>query len=123
MRKAILAAIAVLAPASAWASGDAAAGEKLFRTKCTMCHSIEKDNNRNRPGPTLFGLVGRKAGSLPGYHYSPGNQASAKTWDAPTLDIYLADPRTVVPGTKMAFAGIVDAQDRANLIAYLETLK
>ena len=128
MRKAMMAAVlgvGLAAPpaSAAIAAGDEAAGKMLFQTKCTVCHSVEKGNNRNRPGPTLFGLMGRKAGSVPGFHYSPANLASHKVWDEATLDTYLGDPRKVIPGTKMAFAGIVDARDRANLIAYIATLK
>ena len=120
---AALAVLAMLAPVAARADGDAAAGKILFRTKCTVCHSTEPGNNRNRPGPTLFGLIGRKAGSVPDFHYSPANLASHKVWDEPTLEAYLVDPRSVIPGTKMAFTGIPNASDRANLIAYIETLK
>ena len=68
-------------------------------------------------------MVGRKTGSVPGYTYSPQNQAANLTWDEATLDKYLEAPRAMIPGTKMTYAGLKDAEKRANLIAYLATLK
>ncbi len=73
-------------------------------------------------GPSLFGIVGRPAGQVPGFHYSAANKSSALTWDAATLDRYLTSPRDVVPHTIMTYGGLKDAQKRANLIAYLSTL-
>jgi cytochrome c len=110
-------------PAAAVPAGDPDAGKALFRAKCTACHSTLPGNNRNRPGPTLFGLLGRKSASVSHFPYSPANQSSHKVWDKATLDQYLEDPRSVIPGTKMAFDGIADPADRANIIAYIETLK
>jgi cytochrome c len=74
-------------------------------------------------GPSLFGVVGRPAGTAPGYNYSEANKSSGKTWDDATLDTYLTNPKALVPGTKMVFPGLPDAADRANVIAYLDTLK
>jgi cytochrome c len=117
----LAAALAVLVPLrAALADGDAAAGKTVFH-KCTICHSITE--GQNRVGPSLFGVVGRKAGTVPGYNYSDAMKNSGKTWDATTLDIYLTHPREVVVGTKMAFGGIPDEVDRTNLIAYLTTVK
>ncbi len=113
--------LAVMLPRAASAA-DAAAGAALYRTKCAMCHDITPGKHI-RPGPTLFGLLGRKAGSVPDYNYTEANRNSSKTWDAATLNTYLADPRAVIPGTRMAMAGISDETDRADLIAYLATLK
>lgn len=73
-------------------------------------------------GPSLFGVVGRKAGQVPGFHYSAANEKSALTWDAATLDTYLTKPSAVVPHTIMSYQGLKDATKRANLIAYLSTL-
>lgn len=73
-------------------------------------------------GPSLFGVVGRKAGQVVGFHYSPANKASNQTWDAAALDLYLTSPATVVPHTIMTYPGLKDAQKRADLIAYLATL-
>ena len=74
-------------------------------------------------GPSLFGVVGRQTGSVPGFHYSPANQGAHLTWDAATLDKYLQSPRTVIPGTTMTYGGLKDDTKRADLIAYLSTLK
>lgn len=110
------------APAVALASlkPDVAAGEAAFR-QCASCHSVEA--GKNGIGPSLHGIVGLKAGSVANYNYSPANKASGKTWDRETLYAYLENPREMIPGTKMAFGGIPDAQKRADLIAYLETLR
>ena len=102
-------------------AGDAAAGKSDFAAACAICHSVQA--GQNKIGPTLFGVVGRKTGAVPGYSYSPGNQNANLTWDDATLDKYLESPRAVVPGTKMAYGGLKDPQKRADLISYLDTLK
>jgi cytochrome c len=94
---------------------------KIVFVKCALCHTNEP--GKNKIGPSLFGIVGRKSASLPNYNYSEAMKNFHHTWDAKTLDTYLADPRAVVPGTKMIFPGIKDETQRENLIAYLETLK
>jgi cytochrome c len=109
-----------VAPQQAWAA-DPAAGEAVFRSQCAICHSPKPD--RNMIGPTLFGVVGRTTGSVPGYAYSVSNKNSNITWTAEVLDKYLEAPKAVIPGTKMPYAGLKDATKRADLIAYLETLK
>jgi len=96
--------------------GDAAAGEKVF-AQCKTCHVIEP--GVNRIGPSLAGIVGRKAGEVAGYSYSAANKGSGITWTAEKLYQYLEKPARVVPGTKMAFAGLAKGQDRADVIAYL----
>lgn len=108
--------------AGAQEAGDAAAGEKVFR-KCAACHKTEP--GVEALGPTLFGVVGRDVASLPDFDYSPEMVAwgAGKTWDEALLGTWLEKPREVVEGTRMTFAGLRDAQDRANLIAYLSTLK
>lgn len=98
--------------------GDPAHGKEVYAT-CMYCHAIDV----NRVGPMHRGLFGRTAGTLPGYTYSAAmKQAGAKglVWNAQTLDVYLKNPQKVVPGTKMLFNGIADAQTRADLIAYLK---
>lgn len=105
-------------PAAAFAEGDAAAGEKVFR-KCQACHMVG-ENAKNRVGPTLNGVVGRAAGSLEGYRYSKAMMGSGLTWDEATLTEYLANPRKAVKGTKMAFAGLKKEQELADVIAYLK---
>jgi len=110
------------APAPAAIAGDAAAGKATAQQMCAMCHSFEKDGPAMM-GPDLFAVVGRAPGHLDGYSYSPGVAALGGTWDATRLDHWLADPRGMVAGTKMAFPGVPDATDRANIIAFLATLR
>ncbi len=115
----VLSALALVASAgAAFAEGDAAAGESTFKV-CKTCHRIG-ENAKNFVGPELNGVVGRKAGSVPGYNYSDANKNSSLTWDEATLAKYLRSPREVVPGTKMAFPGLPRDEDIANVIAYLE---
>jgi cytochrome c2 len=102
-------------------AADPAAGKAQFGSLCSICHSAQP--GKNGVGPSLFGVVGRKTGSVPGFHYSPVNQNANLTWDAATLDKYLQSPRTVIPGTIMTYAGLKDDTKRADLIAYLATLK
>ena len=95
--------------------GDAVRGETLY-AQCAGCHKLQE----NFTGPMHCGLVGRKAGSVPDFPYSEAMRSSGLTWDAKTLDEFLASPISYVPGTMMGFAGLHDAQDRADLIAYLQ---
>jgi cytochrome c2 len=99
---------------------DAVAGQKLFRSQCSICHSPQP--GRNIIGPSLFGVVGRHSGRIAGFRYSQANLQSDLTWDPATLDRYLTGPRQVVPGTLMTFPGLKNAQERADVIAYLATL-
>jgi cytochrome c len=105
----------------AQADGNVAAGQALFQGKCGLCHSPEK--GVNKIGPSLWGVVGRPAGSLPTYTYSDAMKNANRVWNADTLNVYLTNPQKDIPGVKMIFAGYPDAQDRANVIAYLSTLK
>ena len=100
---------------AALTAGDAQAGEAVY-SRCLACHSLEV----NRTGPKHCGVVGRRAGSVPGYDYSPTMKRSKLVWDGKTLDRFLADPLKTVPGTTMTYAGVPDAKDRADLIAYLK---
>ncbi len=102
-------------------AADPAAGKSVFNSYCAICHSPQP--GKNMVGPSLFGVVGRKTGSVPGFHYSPANQGANLTWDAATLDKYLQAPRAMIPGTTMTYGGLKDDTKRADLIAYLETLK
>jgi len=102
------------------AEGDPLLGKTQFN-KCAACHSIKA--GENKIGPSLHGIVGRASHSVEGFNYSEPMKAYSVTWDQPTLDKYLVDPRATVPGTKMIFAGLKKEEERANLIAYLETLK
>ncbi len=115
--------LAVAAPAllAQAAPGDAAAGEKTALI-CRACHQIGPGAT-NAVGPVLNGVVGRKAGTYPGYDYSSANKSSGIVWTPAELNKYLANPQKVVPGTKMIFPGLPSEQDRQNVIAYLETFK
>ena len=111
----------VAATAAARAEGDAAAGEKAFR-QCRSCHAVEPE--KHRVGPSLHGVFGRKAGSVESFaNYSAGLKGSGFVWDEARLDAYLENPKAVVADSRMAFAGIPAADDRANLIAYLKSLR
>jgi nitrite reductase (NO-forming) len=103
-------------PAVADVRGDAAAGRQVFR-KCQACHAMEP--GKNILGPSLSGIVGRKAGDEPSYSYSPAMKQANIVWNVATLDAYLADPEKVVPGNKMPFPGLKTGQDRTDVIAYL----
>lgn len=116
-----LLAVSTWQPAQALAA-DAAAGEQVFRRICSTCH-IATAEGRRGVGPTLFGVVGRKSGTVDGFRYSPANQAAGIVWTPEILDKYIANPREVVPGTSMTYAGLRNDADRANVIAYLQTLK
>lgn len=117
----LAAAIALFAASPAFATGDVSAGHEVYQSRCSICHAIAA--GQNRIGPSLYGVIGRTAGTEPDYSYSPAMKAYGKVWDAATLDVYLTNPRKVVPGTKMSFIGLSDATDRANVIAFLSTLK
>jgi cytochrome c len=97
---------------------NAGAGEKGFSV-CRACHQIGP-GAAIAVGPVLNGIVGRKAGTFPGYTYSPANKDSGIVWTPEELDKYLTNPQTVVPHTKMIFPGIKDDQKRKDVIAYLE---
>ncbi len=99
--------------------GDAAAGEKVF-AQCRVCHQIGP-NAKNMVGPNLTGVVGRPAGTFPGYNYSDANKKSGLTWNEETLTKYLKKPQALVPGTKMTFPGLSSDDAINNVIAYLKT--
>lgn len=98
-------------------TADPAHGAQVFM-QCKTCHVT--DPGQNRTGPSLSGIVGRAAGTVEGFTYTPANKDSGITWTKEKLFQYLENPQRVVPGTKMAFAGLKAAQDRADVIAYLE---
>lgn len=97
---------------------DAAAGEKVF-VVCKACHQIG-ENAKNVVGPVLNGIIGRKAGSVPGYAYTAANKDSGITWDEPTFREYIKDPKAKIPGTKMVYAGLKDEQKVSDLVAFLK---
>ena len=106
------------APASSTAAADAAPAAFAI---CKSCHSVEK--GKQMIGPSLAGIYGTKAGEVPGYTFSAAMKASGLTWDDATLDKFLTSPMKTVPGTRMTYAGQSDPAKRAELIAYLKTLK
>ena len=98
---------------------DAVVGKQAF-TQCAACHSVEAVNGA---GPSLQGIFGRKAGSFAGFRYSRALKSAGIAWDDKNLDAYLTDPQKLVPGNLMPFSGVADAKQRADLIAYLKTVK
>jgi cytochrome c len=102
---------------AAHADGNAVHGEALFK-ECAACHKLQA--GANEVGPSLHGIFARKAGELGDFRYSPAMKRSGITWTAETLDKYIADPQAFVPANRMPFAGMSDASDRADLIAYLQ---
>jgi cytochrome c len=120
MRRAVVAGLLLAGSATAAPAADPAAGQQIFKAQCGICHSVVA--GVNGIGPTLFGVVGRSAGGVPGFQYTADHKKLGVTWDASTLDKYLTNPRAMVPDTTMIYAGLKDDADRANLIAYLEAL-
>ena len=100
-----------------FASASAADGAKIF-SKCKACHSIAKGGG-NKIGPALWGVLGRKAGSLSDYKYSKAMIAYGKPWSFEEMDGFLAKPKEWIKGTKMSYAGLKSAKDRASLILYM----
>src|SRR5205085_9328618 len=96
-------------PAASAAAPDLAAGEQSFK-KCLTCHSVGEDA-RNKVGPVLNGLEGRKSGTIEGFSYSEANKAAAITWNQESFLDYIKDPRAKIPGTKMVFAGIKNEKE------------
>jgi cytochrome c len=108
------------APPTAEAPSPVSARPATFG-QCMMCHSDVQ--GRNGIGPSLFAVVGRKAGTLPSYSYSPAMKSETVTWDEATIDRFIQNPREMVPGTKMTFVGLKDPDKRAEVTHYLATLK
>ena len=104
----------LLLPLAAGAAGDPKAGEQVY-SRCLACHAIEYD----RTGPRHCGLIGRKAGSVPGFQYSEAMKKSGLVWNTKTLDRFIRDPLKTVPGTAMGYDGVKDPKERTDLIAYL----
>ena len=113
----VVAVALALAGTAAQADGDAAKGEKVF-TKCKVCHEIATD--KTKVGPTLHGVIGRKAGAVEGFKYSEAMTASGVTWDATTIAEYVKQPKEFVPGNKMAFAGLKKEDEIENLVAFIK---
>jgi cytochrome c len=109
---------ALLLLSMAVAAGDAVRGGELYDARCGACHSVDAD----RVGPRHAGVVGRRAGAVATYDYSPALKASTIVWDATTLGRWLADPEGLIPGQRMGYR-VDDARDRADLIEFLTTLR
>ena len=121
MRKFVIAVLSLAASAGAAPAQDVGAGESSFK-KCLPCHDIG-DDARNKVGPKLNGLAGRKSGTIEGFNYSDANKNSGLTWDEATFKDYIKDPRAKIPGTKMIFPGIKNETETNNLWGYLKQFK
>ena len=113
----VVAIVGAMAATSAARAQDAAAGENSFK-KCLACHSIG-DGAKNKVGPVLNGLDGRKSGTVEGFNYSDANKGSGITWGKDVFLEYITDPKAKIPGTKMVFAGIKNEKERNDLWAYV----
>jgi cytochrome c len=102
---------------TACAEGDPARGEAKFK-ECAACHNLEA--GVNNVGPSLYGIIGRRAGALADFRYSPAMKRSGITWTPETLNPYIANPQAMVPANRMPYAGLASPADRADLIAYLQ---
>lgn len=118
IRASLVAALALHA-GGAFAQEDPAHGEQVFK-KCAVCHTLEP--GAKKIGPSLHGVLGRPAGTLAGFAYSEAMKTSGIVWDDASLDAYLADPKGFIPKNKMAFAGLKEAKDRLDVIAYLKSV-
>jgi cytochrome c len=120
MLKWVVAAGLLIALPTVASAQDAENGKKLFTAKCGACHSIGP-GAKNKLGPELNGIVGRKSASVEGFKYSPAIQKSGITWDDAQLHEWITDPKKKVPGTFMGFAGVKDAAERDDILAYVES--
>jgi cytochrome c len=114
----LLIGLLALSPITQALAGDPANGEKDF-APCKACHQIG-ETAKNSVGPALNGVIGRKAGTYPGYNYSDANKDSGLTWDEATFREYIKDPKAKVPGTKMTYPGVKDDKKIDDLIAFLK---
>jgi cytochrome c len=120
LRRTVIVGLMLAGSATPALAADPVAGEKVFKAQCGICHAVAA--GENRIGPTLFGVVGRPAGGVPGFNYTADHKKVGITWDAANLDKYLVNPRAMVPDTSMVYAGLKDDAERADLVAYLGTL-
>jgi cytochrome c len=118
MRRAVLVALGLAASTAAASAQDVAAGEQSFK-KCLPCHSVGP-GAKNKVGPELNGLDGRKSGTAEGFNYTEANKNAGITWNESVFKEYIKDPRAKIPGTKMVFAGIKNEQEVNDLWAYLK---
>ncbi len=111
--------VIALAPGHAHAAGNA--GADVFATECAECHSLKQ--GKNKKGPSLFAVAGRKAGSIEDFKYSSAMTSSGIVWTADQIDSYVTQPKKAVPGGIMKYDGLPDAKARADLIEYLASVK
>ena len=121
MRQLVIAAVILTASTGVTLAQDVEAGESSFK-KCMPCHDIG-DDAKNKVGPELNGLDGRKAGTAEGFNYSDANKNSGITWSEATFKEYIKDPRAKVPGTKMIFPGVKNEKEVNNLWAFVSQFK
>lgn len=117
----LLAGAVALSATAAQAAGNAKAGKQVF-ARCAICHSAAK-GAPNKIGPNLWGIVGSKAGTTPGFNFSAAMKNSGITWTDEKLEAYVMHPQKVVPGNRMPFAGLSSHKQADDLVAYLDTLK
>ena len=116
---AVVAVIVGFATQASAQSGDATRGQRVFNQQCRACHTLEKDGAQTA-GPNLHGVFGRKAGTAAGFEFSEAMKTSGIVWDETTMAEYNRDPKAKVPGTKMAFNGVKQAGQLADLVAFLK---
>ena len=121
MRKLVLGLFVLAAGVTSAQAQDAAKGELVFK-QCLVCHSIGP-GAKNKVGPVLNGLFGRKSGTVEGFSYSEANKNSGITWNEDVFRVYIKDPKAKIPGTKMIFAGVKDDQQVSDLIAFIKQFK
>jgi cytochrome c len=121
MTRALIAGLLLAGFAANSLAADPSAGQKIFKAQCGICHAVIE--GKNGLGPTLFGVVGRRAGSVPDFSYTTDHKKLGITWNAATLNKYLTNPRAMVPDTTMIYPGLKDNAKRADVIAYLATLR
>lgn len=116
-----LASLLVAGQAHAAPAGDPSAGSDVFASECSDCHSVKE--GKNKKGPSLFAVIGRKSGSITDFEYSDAMKGYGVVWSVDKIDAYITKPKAVVPGGKMKYDGLADAKARADLLAYLATQK
>jgi len=114
--------VAATASSAVHAAGDAKKGTDVFQQQCQLCHNADR-GGPNGLGPNLFGVVGRKAASVPNFYYSPALKNSKIVWSEAMLKKWVAAPQKVVPGTRMVFVGLANPGDAADVVAFLNTRK
>lgn len=115
----VIAILAFALSSPAFAKADKEAGKRVF-AQCAACHRIDASGSHG-VGPNLNKVIGRRAGTVPGFRFSPAMVASNRVWSESALDAYLAAPMTSMPGSRMPFAGLRNAADRRNVIAYIKS--